>query len=48
MDIRVKKFKIFLQKPLTNERKYGIICIVEQWIYKWSVYIKQIIGRKMT
>ena len=32
MDIKIKKFKIFLQNLLTNERKCGIICIVEQGV----------------
>ena len=38
MDINIKKFKLFLQNILTNDRKCGIICIVEQWIYK-ALYI---------
>ena len=32
MDIKVKKFKLFSRNILTNERKYGIICIVEQGV----------------
>ena len=33
MDIRVqKKFKIFLQKLLTNQSKYDILYIVEQGV----------------
>ena len=48
MDIKIKKkFKLFLQNILTNESKYGIICIVEQWIYKVLYILNKLLEGKL-